>query len=201
VATILSPTNNASIEGKIIIVGTATDTNLDYYSLTYGEGSAPSRFENIGTYHVAVDGGMLGSWETTGLSGTYTLKLTALDKAGNSSAESIAVNISGGAQPVEESAAAVTCGPNPFNASSDSFHFSYNLSSNFATTIYVFDLTGNLLWKNSYFPGENGGKSGANTPGWNGRDSSDSALPNGIYIYQVISNQKIIGRGKIIFLR
>lgn len=91
--------------------------------------------------------------------------------------------------------------PNPFDRSATAeAAFVYQLAGNFNTRIYLFDLNGNLVWQKSYLAGDNGGKSGLNNPGWNATNLFSEAVVNGVYIYQIVAENKIIGRGKVIVL-
>lgn len=205
-AAITSPAAGASVKDSISIIGKASDQYLDHYTLAYGAGSSPSSFQNIGTFYVSVESGALGTWETAGLSGPYTLRLLVVDKAGNSSVESVALTILS-ASPTKQVIAQGTLAPtyalpNPFNnrPNSAEMSFAYSLAGNFDTTIYLFDLNGNLIWRNNYAAGENGGKAGSNSPTWNGQDLYGVKVANGVYIYQITAGQKIIARGKVIVL-
>ncbi len=202
---ITSPTDGATVERQISIVGTAEDQYLDHYILEYGEGEAPLSFETIHIGYVSVTAGALGIWETAGLEGIYTIRLTAYDKVDVSASESIKVNIRSEAPTREaepQSGLPLTYAlPNPFNRQSTSeVTFNYTLEGNFDTKIYLFDLSGNLIWQSSYLAGGNGGKSGENNPSWKGRDLFGGNVSNGIYIYQIVADSKVIARGKIIVL-
>ncbi|MDD5593522.1 MAG: S8 family serine peptidase [Candidatus Margulisbacteria bacterium] len=203
-AAITSPANGVAVAGSLQILGRATDAYLDRYLLEYGAGSNPASFQNIGTFYVSTSG-LLGTWETAGLSGNYTLRLTAYDHVGNVSSESIALSV----QPESPVKAAQASGtlpltyalPNPFiRSASSETSFNYSLLGNFNATIFLFDLNGNLVWQKSYQAGDNGGKSGANSPAWDGRDLYGAEVVNGVYLYQVTADKKIIARGKIIVL-
>lgn len=206
------PADGATVEGRVTIVGTAEDQYFDKYDLEYGEGASPLSFEKIEnhpgqeSYYVSVEASALGTWETAGLNGIYTLRLTAYDKAGTSSTASISLNIYNALPPTKEVEAQTGMVqtyalPNPFNRASDSgATFNYNLTGNFNTKIYLFDITGNLIWQKSYQAGENGGKSGVNNPSWTGANLFGERVPNGVYIYQVVADQKVLARGKIIII-
>ena len=204
-ASLTAPVDGAAVLGKVILAGKARDQNIDRYTMEYGEGNNPSVFQNIGTDYVSVDGGTLGTWETSGLAGTYTIRLTAYDKAGTSATAAVSVNITPAA-PTKETEAAdglprAFALPNPFDRTATAeTSFVYNLQGNFNTTLYLFDLSGNLIWRKNYLAGENGGKSGLNTPGWDGKSLYGQAVANGVYFYQITADQKVIGRGKIIVL-
>lgn len=152
----------------------------------------------------------MGTWETAGLNGTYTLRLTAYDRAGTAATTSETISIINEPptkEVIPQAGLPLTFVlPNPFNRKLGSAtgttetSFVYNLSGNFNVTIYLFDLNGNLIWRKSYPAGENGGKSGPNNPAWNGVNLFGESVPNGVYLYQVAADQKVIARGKIIVL-
>lgn len=201
------PTDEATVEGRVTIVGTAEDQYLDSYILEYGEGEDPLSlsFVTIREGYVSVTAGALGTWETAGLDGRYTIRLTAYDKVDTSATKSIKVNIRSTSPTKEVTPQAglplTYALPNPFDRQVTSeVTFNYSLEGNFDAKIYLFDLSGNLIWQKSYLAGENGGKSGENNPVWDGRSLFGENVSNGVYIYQIVADQKIIARGKVIVL-
>lgn len=209
-AVITSPASGASLEGEVTISGTAGNAFFDYYQLLFGAGTSPSTFETIGgnvygRYYTPVSGGTLGSWQTAGLSGTYTLRLVVYNKVGQSTTNELVVFVNNEAPTKEVSTVAalplVYTLPNPFSRTTDtSLTFNYDLAGNFESRIYLFDLSGNLIWQRRYAAGENGGKSGPNNPAWDAADNFGAAVPNGLYLYQLISDGKVLARGKLIVL-
>jgi subtilisin family serine protease len=204
-AAISLPVSGTTVEGRVTISGKAKDLYFDRYLLEYGAGIAPSGYQLIGTYYDTVESGTLGTWETTGLSGVYTIRLTAQDRSGNTTASSALVEIVKQVPTKEvepQTGLPLTYAlPNPFNLTATTeTAFVYDLAGNFDTTIYLFDLNGNLIWSKSFLAGDNGGKSGRNNPAWNGQNLFSERVPNGVYFYQVIADKKVIGRGKIIVL-
>jgi hypothetical protein len=154
-----------------------------------------------------VDSGTLATWETSGLQGQYTLKLSAYDQIGHSLIYCQTINLNNTITPTKEpepqpGLPLTFALPNPFSRSAGSSEatINYTLSGNFDTRIYLFDLSGNLIWQKSYYAGENGGKSGANNPAWNTRDLYGAEVTNGLYLYQVVADNRVIARGKLIIL-
>jgi len=204
-AEITSPTAGQTIDGQTIIVGTANDNYFSNYILEYGVGASPTSFERISRSYVAVLGGALATWETTGLDGSYTIKLSVYDQAGASTTNSRQVTIANTAEPTKEAKAQAGLPlayalPNPFSTTSE-ISFNYTLEGNFATKIYLLDISGNLIWQKSYAAGINGGKSGANNPSWNGVVLFGTTVKNGVYIFQIVADNKAIARGKLIVLK
>jgi subtilisin family serine protease len=205
-ANITSPVQSGYIQGKISVIGSAKDQYLDWYVLEYGRGAAPSVYEKIKKSYVSVDTGVLATWETSGLEGVYTLRLTVNDKVKTSTTQSITINIlSSGAvakqaEPQDSLPLAFAL-PNPFDPSRDgNMAFSYSLKGNFYTSIYLFDLSGSLIWQKNYSAGENGGKSGENNPSWDGIDLYGEMVRNGVYLYQIVADKRVIARGKLVVL-
>jgi|GEM_PF-921869 len=204
-ANISSPLDGETVEGLVQITGTAKDQYLDHYLLEYGAGGSPLSYESLKLSYVSVDAAVLGSWETAGLEGTYTLRLAVQDKVGTVTTRTITLNIRSTTTTKEaypQPGLPLTYAlPNPFDRSLVSeVTFNYSLESNFDTRIYLFDLSGNLIWQRSYTTGSNGGKAGENSVAWDGRDLFGQNVANGVYIYQVVADHKVIAKGKIVVL-
>lgn len=206
VTAIATPTNGATVSGSVTITGTASDQYLNYYTLQYGVGDSPTSYQNITQSYTSVSSGTVGTWETAGLSGIYTIKLTAYDQVGATSTESVQVNILSSStsdkRVIAQAGLPLTYAlPNPFDRSTTSqITLNYTLNGNYDVRIFIFDLSGNLIWQNNYTAGEDGGKSGENNPSWNGQGMFAGNVPNGIYVYQVTSGNQVLARGKIIVL-
>lgn len=200
-----APAPGASVAGLVTLTGTAKDAYLDHYIIEYGAGAAPLTFEAIGTYYASVNSSVLGTWETAGLAGAYQLRLTAYDKAGTMAMTSEVINISPVAPTKEVNplpGLPLTFAlPNPFNRGATAeVSLYYHLPGNFNVVIYLFDLNGSLIWRQNYPAGDNGGKAGNNNPAWDGKSLFGENVANGVYLYQITADQKVIGKGKIIVL-
>jgi hypothetical protein len=205
-ATIYSPPSGTSITGKVTITGTAEDQNLDSYILEYGAGASPTTYQQIYQAWSPVSYNTLGSWETSGLNGNYTLRLRVFDKAGNIGSDSVLLSLTNAAPTNKEvlpqtglPLAYVLPNPLDFSQVSET-SFRYVLSANFDVKIYIFDLGGNLLWRREYLSGSDGAKAGLNAPPWDGRNMTGQKMANGVYIYQIVVDQKPLARGKIIVI-
>jgi membrane carboxypeptidase/penicillin-binding protein len=75
-ANITAPQLFADVDGKVLILGTATGEDFMYYRVQVGKGLNPQEWVQLGedTY-TPVDGGLLAEWDTTGLSGLYAVQL------------------------------------------------------------------------------------------------------------------------------
>jgi|GEM_PF-1558362 len=74
----------------------------------------------------------------------------------------------------------------------------YNLSRNAETTVYMYDVSGQLVLTKKFSAGEMGGKAGYNQFEWNGISDFGGYVGNGIYVIKVTSGNKAIGTGKIV---
>jgi hypothetical protein len=74
-ARISSPAPNSLIDGIISIHGIADGAEFSAYVIEYGMGSVPASWTEIAYSTDAVTDGMLASWDTFGLNGTYTIRL------------------------------------------------------------------------------------------------------------------------------
>lgn len=204
-ASITYPGDGQAVSGSITFQGTANDQYLDTYLLEYGAGDAPASFLTIKLSYVPVNAGVLGTWETSGLLGIYTVRLTAADKVGSTTTRNLKLNILSSVPTKEvdpQPGLPLTYAlPNPFNRSaSTETTLNYSLEGNFSTRIYLFDLAGNLIWQQSYAAGDNGGRSGMNSVAWDGRSLFGETVANGVYVYKVVADGRVLAKGKIIVL-
>jgi len=102
VATITSPTNNQVVSGLVNIIGTGSttkpvqngkDNTFQSYTLEWGAGWNPTSWTQFGSSTQRVENGVLGTWDTTGKSGCYTIRLTAKDWANHVAAASVVVGV------------------------------------------------------------------------------------------------------------
>ena len=69
------------INDEVVIRGSVNPENLVFYRFQYGRGLNPTEWVKIGVEsELAVQNGRLGTWDTEGLSGLYTLQLIAVDE-------------------------------------------------------------------------------------------------------------------------
>ncbi|MFH1386819.1 MAG: right-handed parallel beta-helix repeat-containing protein [bacterium] len=92
--------------------------------------------------------------------------------------------------------------PNPFDPSTENTKLTYWLDAAATTTIYIFDLTGNLIWQKRFSPTDpEGGHTNYNQVEWNGRSSYGQIVNNGLYLFTIVADGKKIGSGKIAVLK
>ncbi len=81
---IAKPAPFSSIKGKVEIWGNARSGDFRLYQLHFGQGLQPKNWQQIGPDHYnQVDKGVLEYWDTTGLNGPYTLRLSVIENSGN----------------------------------------------------------------------------------------------------------------------
>ena len=104
VAAITSPTNNKVVNGAVDILGTAAtskapvggkDNTFQSYVLEYGVGTSPTSWIQFGSGTRRVPSGLLGTWDSTGKTGSYTIRLTSKDWANHVATASVVVWVPG----------------------------------------------------------------------------------------------------------
>ncbi len=76
---------------------------------------------------------------------------------------------------------------------------SYSLSTNSNVSVFIYDISGQVVLRRNYMAGSEGGKAGYNAINWNGiSDIGGGYVGNGIYVYKIVSEGKAIGTGKIV---
>jgi len=130
--------------------------------------------------------------------GSYKIKTILRDKAGNSAAPqefSLLVGDSISAKGAKSiGSAVIKSGPNPFNPESEEWKLTCTLTSPLETKLFIFSLTGRNIWSISS-PSKD-----THTLSWNGKDTSGSHLPNGVYLYALLAGGQV-ERGRIIIFR
>ncbi len=80
---IARPAPFSYVKGQIEILGNARSNDFRLYQLHFGPGLQPSTWQQIGPDHYnQVDRGLLEVWDTSGLEGPYTLRLSVIDNSG-----------------------------------------------------------------------------------------------------------------------
>ena len=91
--------------------------------------------------------------------------------------------------------------PNPFSPmSGGTTNIQYTLSTDAAITILIYDITGHEVKRMKYGSGSPGGRGGTNQVVWNGQSIGGEIAGNGMYVYKIISGDKVIGSGKLVIL-
>ncbi|MCX5750807.1 MAG: S8 family serine peptidase [Candidatus Saganbacteria bacterium] len=196
-AYIATPSRNSAINGTVPIRGYATGEGFTSYKVEYLYGATTEgSWIQIGTTHTSpVGNGLLETWSTIpNKNGIYTLKLTV--SASIELTHTINVTLNNSAAIVGESLG----GPNPFSPKSGgNYTIYYQLATDATVSIYIFDITGNLLWKRTESQ-----SSGPNYVLWDGKNAAGEYFQNGAYLYRIVyesgGTQTLLGKGKVLIL-
>jgi hypothetical protein len=91
---ITAPESFDYVRGRQVVMGEAHPDDFEYYRLQYGAGLNPTRWFQVGSDATEpVERGELGVWDTTGLSGLYTLQLVVVRQGGQVSTAATLVTI------------------------------------------------------------------------------------------------------------
>ncbi|OGC21686.1 hypothetical protein A2291_08135 [candidate division WOR-1 bacterium RIFOXYB2_FULL_42_35] len=87
--------------------------------------------------------------------------------------------------------------PNPFKPSSQLTTINYTLTQDTNVKFYIYDLARQTIYSADYAGGTTGGSLGENEITWNGRDAANNLVANGVYVYFITLDGKILGSGEI----
>jgi|GEM_PF-1301145 len=93
--------------------------------------------------------------------------------------------------------------PNPFDPAREETKVFFRLDKDADTRAYIFTITGDMIWKDNFLSGSNGGRAGENTFTWNGMSAFGEMMSNGVYLLHIVepSTGRTIAKGKIMVLR
>jgi len=74
----------------------------------------------------------------------------------------------------------------------------YNLSRNADVSIFLYDVSGQVVLTKKFASGYMGGRAGYNQFEWSGVSDFGGYIGNGIYVIKITSGNKVIGTGKIV---
>jgi hypothetical protein len=94
----------------------------------------------------------------------------------------------------------VICCPSPFNPDSEIANIAYRLTQDAEVKIYIFDILGQRI-KTIATSSTYRGADGYSRASWNGQTGFGNVVSNGVYLVQIVSEGKIIGRTKVIAVR
>lgn len=98
---IIAPKSFEIISGSVNFTGTASDPLFTGYRLDFGRGEQPSAWSKITSSSTQVNSGLLGTWNTSGYDGLYSVRLV-LEKSNGSEtlADTIIVYIENSPPPI-----------------------------------------------------------------------------------------------------
>ena len=202
------PRSTSTISGSVVVQGSANIDNFDGYKVEYSSVASPDAWMPIVSKATQpIEDGVLALWNVGDTNGKYNIKLTISNTSGESYEYVSGVNF--GVNGEVKLAAKPQCGPSPYDPDKGDFLFYYNLLAASDVDIYVYDISGTMIWRKSipYDPGTSGsgGSAGANRVFWDGDNGFGETLGSGAYVYMIVARdsgeRKIIGRGKFAVLR
>jgi len=89
--------------------------------------------------------------------------------------------------------------PNPFDPTKEQTTIIYQLDADADTMLLIFNISAELMYKQQYLSGTNGGKSGNNSIIWNGYNSFGELSANGLYFGRIVdrASGKVLAKCKI----
>ncbi len=132
--------------------------------------------------------------------GDYVFTITASDEIGNVTVAPYPdkiVRIRAGAVQL---VAPTTVYPTPFSPLTKGGEaiISYELNVDAPISIYMYDIAGEVVWTRKFGSRTEGGRAGYNEVKWNGITDFGGYAGNGIYVYRIVSQGKLIGTGKLV---
>jgi Tol biopolymer transport system component/flagellar hook assembly protein FlgD len=164
--------------GNIVEVkGSADDLHFKNYLLEAGAGENPETWKTISAVTSPVNEGILAEWNTSELSGKWTLRLTTFDTAGNKSSITSLVDLG------QRKALITNLAANPqlFSPNNDgkldTTSISYALSDACQVKIDIVDSSSAI--KKTYT--NSAPAAGTYSYAWAGKDNSEAVVPDGAY--------------------
>jgi subtilisin family serine protease len=195
------PKGGAKVGNKILIKGSADVENFSSYEVSYSSPNDPLTWFPIGPVHNSpVAGGVLENWNADGLLGSYAIRVTVADTSGESYVSTSNVYISSKAD--VDIVSPPLPGPNPFDPTAGQIKIYYELgtipSSGVDVALYIYDITGTLIYKTKKFSSSAGPVTDVF---WDGRSAFGKRVGTGVYPFYLVCDNKIIGKNKIAVAR
>ena len=92
--------------------------------------------------------------------------------------------------------------PAPYDPRQGDLSIAYHLNKNGNVILFMYNLNGELVWRETYSSGFEGGKEGYNEVKFSGTDAFGYKLGNGLYIIKILDRDKrLVGTGKMMVIR
>jgi hypothetical protein len=95
----------------------------------------------------------------------------------------------------------VLTAPHIFNPLNGDLTIAYELTVEADVELYVYNLLGQVVWRNKYFKGFDGARTGYNSVIFNGTDAFNTKLSVGLYFVQIVHGNNVLGTGKFLVTR
>ncbi|RII28373.1 MAG: hypothetical protein CXR31_00305 [Geobacter sp.] len=182
---ITAPAAGGMVLNTVSITGTATDATLDNYKVEYGPATGAGPWTLLASSSTPVSSGTLAVWITNDLrnvlirqNGDYQLRLSAVDKAGNSSVSSIQLTVD------NLILSAISVSKNNLNTSTgESISISYTINRSGTVTLSIIPEKLGANGTPVYQTSVNCVAAGNYAFNWNGTDLSGRVVPDEAYIY------------------
>ncbi|MBI5101748.1 MAG: discoidin domain-containing protein, partial [Nitrospirae bacterium] len=176
-AVITSPVQG-QVTGVIVDVrGTAYDPRFKSFALEVGQGDVPTDWIMLAEGTASLRDGRLGTWNTYGLEGKWTLRLTVTDAAGNVSSGKTSVDFLVRKSLIKDYyATSGVISPNG-DGKKDAAAISFTVVESCTARIDIADSNGSVI--RTYI--DTITSAGSRTFIWDGRDNSGTVLTDGVY--------------------
>ena len=161
--------------GRLILDGVAHSLSFIKVDTNYY-----ATYEVTGTFSDGIHGITVEAFDVNGNGMTYEVYPLYVRSASDTAVQSTPLSF-----------------PNPFDPGTQTTALSYTLTKNSDITLSFHDLSGTTIAKKSYTSGDNGGRAGYNEVTWDGKSDTGSYVGNGIYIYLIIGDGKVLSKGKV----
>jgi len=170
--------------GNIIEVkGTATDLHFMSYLLEAGEGDNPSNWVAISRGTRSMSNEILGAWNTFGLKDLWTLRLTAVDAAGNTNVTTATINLGVRKDLIKS----FTVTPDLFSPNNDqkrdTAHISYEVTDACQIKFDVLNVGGSTV-KTNIMTTSAAGKGSFD---WDGTSATKDVVADGVYTVRMLA--------------
>jgi len=132
--------------------------------------------------------------------GTHTIRINASDLLGNEGTKECTVKVIAGPTRVLGPVLSYPAVFKPLTGTGDEkiARIAYTLTTDANITIYMYDISGQVVLTRKFRAGGEGGRAGYNGVIWDGITDFGSTIGNGVYMYKIISGGKVIGTGKLV---
>ncbi|MEM7828403.1 MAG: Ig-like domain-containing protein, partial [Candidatus Aenigmatarchaeota archaeon] len=174
---IIYPRPDEPLGNVVEVRGTAEDPHFQSYTLEAGQGDSPDSWFLVSSNTVPVKDNILGKWNTYGLDGRWTLRLTAYDIADNKNETRVTVDLGTRKNLIKD----LDASPRLFSPNNDgkldTAAIKYELTDACEVKIDMLDPAG--VVKKTYIA--NAPSAGIYTYTWDGRDNGGVIVPDEIY--------------------
>ncbi|OGI11025.1 MAG: hypothetical protein A2Y40_00065 [Candidatus Margulisbacteria bacterium GWF2_35_9] len=133
---------------------------------------------------------------------TNTLTFQAEDSLGNLSiARSLTVRVAVNESVALKAGSQILPYPAPYNPDNGNLTVAYELNQAANLKMYIYNIAGQLVYKDTFLANGVGGSVGYNTVTVTNTSSFGSKWANGVYIIRLVSSNKIVGTGKFLVIK